>query len=155
MTPPAPFDSTTFVLRRIFSAPCQRVFRSWITPEALEYWFRPGGRSVTVSKLDAYVGGSFCFDIEDGGSIVGTYLHIHPPEKLIFTWAGKITQGRATVVTLDFYDQGPVTEVVLTHERLVTPEMRKSFGAGWQPLFDLLTVMFDSHSGPPDTLDEA
>src|SRR6266516_3916275 len=79
--------------------------------------------SVTVSKLEARVGGSFRFDVEDGSSIVGIYLHILPSEKLVFTWSGRATQGRETIVTLDFLDQGPVTEVVLTHEGLSTSEM--------------------------------
>ena len=115
MIPPASHNTTTLVLRRTFSASRQRVFRAWITPAALEHWLRPRGMAMTVSKLEARVGGSFRFDVEDGSSIVGTYLHIVPPEKLVFTWSGRVTQGRETVVTLDFLDQGPVTEVVLTH----------------------------------------
>src|SRR5258707_13211466 len=118
MIPPAPHNNTTLVLRRAFTASRQRVFRAWITPRALEHWLRPRGMSMTVRSLEARVGGSFCFDVEDGSSIVGTYLHIVPPEKLVFTWSGRVTQERETVVTLDFLDQGPVTEVVLTDERL-------------------------------------
>jgi uncharacterized protein YndB with AHSA1/START domain len=99
---------------------------------------------MTVSKLDARVGGSFCFDLENGSSIVGTYLHIVPPEKLVFTWSGSATQGWDTVVTLDFLDQGSVTEVVLTHERLDTPELRALFGGGWSPLLDALAEVLSS-----------
>jgi uncharacterized protein YndB with AHSA1/START domain len=147
MIPPAPSNSTTLVLRRTFIASRERVFRAWIEPEALESWFRPRGMSVTVSQLDARVGGSFRFEVEDGGSIAGTYLHIVPPEQLVFTWSGAATQGRETVVTLDFLDQGPVTEVVLTHERLSTPELRALFGAGWQPLLDGLAEVLSTHLG--------
>ena len=64
MIPPAPHNSTTLVLRRAFTASRQRVFRAWIEPEALEYWLRPRGMGVTVSKLEARVGGSFRFDLE-------------------------------------------------------------------------------------------
>jgi len=144
MIPPAPHNNTTLVLRRAFTASRQRVFRAWIEPEALEYWFRPRGMGVTVSKLEARVGGSFRFDVEDGGSIVGTYLHIVPPEKLVFTWSGGATQGRETVVTLDFLDQGPVTEVVLTHEGLSTPELRALVGTGWPSLLDALAEVLSS-----------
>lgn len=144
MIPPLPYNTTTLVLRRAFTASRQRVFRAWIEPEALQHWFRPRGMGVTVSSLDARVGGSFRFDVEDGSSMVGTYLQIVPPEKLVFTWSGGATQGRETVVTLDFLDQGPVTEVVLTHERLSTPEMRALFGAGWQPLLDALAEVFST-----------
>lgn len=145
MIPPAPSNNSTLVMRRTFPAPRQRVFRSWVTQTALEYWLRPGGQSVTVSKLDVRVGGSFCFIREDGGSIVGTYLQVDPPEKLIFTWSGKATQDMDTLVTLDFYDQGEETEIVLTHERLNTPEMLTMFGSGWRPLFDSLAEMFSAH----------
>ena len=99
---------------------------------------------VTVSQLEARVGGSFRFDLEDGSSIVGTYLHIVPPEKLVFTWSGRVTQGRETVVTLDFLEQGPVTEVVLTHEGLSIPEMRALVGGGWPSLLDALAEVLSS-----------
>jgi uncharacterized protein YndB with AHSA1/START domain len=144
MIPPVPHNGTTLVLRRVFTASRQRVFRSWITPRALEHWLRPRGMSVTVRSLDARVGGSFRFDIEDGGSIFGTYLHIVPPEKLVFTWSGEAIQDRETIVTLDFLDQGAATEVVLTHERLSTEAMRALFEGGWPSLLDALAEMLSS-----------
>ena len=144
MTPPAPDPSTTLVLRRTFPATRLRVFRAWIEPVALESWFRPRGMAVTVRSLEARVGGSFRFDVEDGSSIVGTYLHIVPPEQLVFTWSGAVTQGRETVVRLDFLDQGPVTEVVLTHEGLSTPDLRALFGSGWPSLLDALASVLST-----------
>ena len=144
MIPPVPHNSTTLVLRRAFTASRQRVFRAWIEPEALESWLRPRGMGVTVSQLEARVGGSFRFDLEDGSSIVGTYLQIVPPEKLVFTWSGTAMQGRETVVTLDFLDQGAVTEVVLTHEGLSTPERRALAEGGWPSLFDALASVLSS-----------
>ncbi len=138
MIPPLPRNITTLVLQRTFAAARPRVFQAWIEPEALEHWFRPLGMCVTVRKLDAYVGGSFRFDVDNGSSIVGTYLHIVPPEKLVFTFSGGATQDRETLVTLDFLDQGLVTEVVLTHQRLDTPEMQTLFGNGWQLPLDTL-----------------
>ena len=144
MIPPAPHNNTTLVLRRAFTASRQRVFRAWITPRALEHWLRPRGMSVTVRSLDARVGGTFRFEVEDGSSIVGTYLHIVPPEQLVFTWSGEAIQGRETVVTLDFLDQGPVTEVVLTHEGLSTEAMRARAGAGWPSLLDALAEVLSS-----------
>src|ERR1700687_5397369 len=99
MIPPASHDSTTLVLRRTFTASRLRVFRAWIEPKALEHWLRPRGMSMTVSSLEARVGGSFRFNLENGGSIFGTYLQIVPPEKLVFTWSGEAIQGRETVVT--------------------------------------------------------
>ena len=138
MIPSRPPDSTTLVLRRTFTATRPRVFRAWIEPEALEQWFRPRNMSMKVNKLEAHVGGSFQFELENGRSIAGTYLHIVPPEKLVFTWADAATQERETIVTLDFLDQGPTTEVVLTHEGLSAPDLRTLFGSGWPSLLDAL-----------------
>jgi uncharacterized protein YndB with AHSA1/START domain len=142
MIPPNSYGSTTLVLRRIFTAPRQKVFRAWIEPEALETWFKPVGMHMTVSKLEAYVGGAFHFHLENGNSIFGTYLHIAPPEKLVFTWAGEATMGHNTIVTLDFVDLGAKTEVVLTHERLDAPALHKMFGAGWSSSLDALAASF-------------
>ena len=144
MNPPAPDPSTTLVLRRTFTATRQRVFHAWVSPVALEHWFRPRGKSMTVKSLDARVGGSFRFELENGSSIVGTYLHVVPPEKLVFTWSGEATQGRETVVTLDFLDQGAVTEVVLTHEGLSTEDLRTLVGGGWPSLLDALASVLSS-----------
>jgi uncharacterized protein YndB with AHSA1/START domain len=144
MIPSASHNDTTLVLRRTFTASRQRVFRAWITPRALESWLRPRGMSMTVRSLDARVGGSFCFELEDGSSLIGTYLQIVPPEKLVYTWSGGAAQSWETVVTLDFLDQGPVTEVVLTHEGLSTEAIRALVEGGWPSLFDALASVLSS-----------
>ena len=144
MISPAPDPSTTLVLRRTFEASRERVFRAWITPRALEHWLRPRGMAMTVSKLDVRVGGSFFFDLENGSSIVGTYLQIVPPEKLVFTWSAGAAPGQETVVTLDFLDQGAVTEIVLTHEHLGTEARRARAEGGWSSLFDALASVLSS-----------
>jgi uncharacterized protein YndB with AHSA1/START domain len=77
---------------------------------------------MNVCELDARVGGSFRFELENGNSIVGTYLLIVPPERLSFTWSSSIAAYQEMVVTVDFVDRGHQTEVVLTHERLNTAE---------------------------------
>ena len=99
MITPASHHNTTLVLRRTFEASRARVFRAWITPEALEQWLRPRGIHMTVQSLDARVGGSFRFELENGSSIVGTYLQIVPTEKLVFTWSAGAAPGKETVVT--------------------------------------------------------
>lgn len=99
---------------------------------------------MTVRSLDARVGGSFQFDLENGTSIVGTYLQMVPPEKLAFTWSGGAAQDWKTVVTLDFLDQGTATEVVLTHEGLSTLERRALVEGGWPSLFDALASSLSS-----------
>ena len=146
MISPAPHNGTTLVLRRTFTASRERVFRAWITPRALEHWLRPRGKSMTVRSLDARVGGSFRFELEDGSSLIGTYLQMVSPEKLVYTWSGGAAQNWKTVVTLDFLDRGAVTELVLTHEGLNTEAVRALVEGGWPSLLDALaSVLSSSH----------
>jgi uncharacterized protein YndB with AHSA1/START domain len=147
MIPPA-FDGTTrLTVRRTFPATRERVFRAWTQPEALLQWFRPEGKRVIISKLEVQVGGSFCFDVADGGdSLVGTYLEIIRPEKLVFTWSSAATDDQETVVTVEFIEHGLVTQVVLTHERLSSKEMLSLHQAGWLSLLDQLDISSLPHS---------
>src|SRR5690242_14564601 len=102
MTSPAPDRATTLTLRRTFASAREQGFRAWTERQALQQWFRPMGKGVTISKLELWVGGSFRFDLEDGSdAIVGTYLEIVRPEKLIFTWSNGVTRGEETVVTVE------------------------------------------------------
>jgi uncharacterized protein YndB with AHSA1/START domain len=148
MIPPVSHDDTTLVVRRQFAASRERVFRAWVTPEALQRWLRPRGMAMTVRSLDARVGGSFCFELENGTSIVGTYLRFDPLEKLIFTWSGAATreqETQETTVTVDFLDLGDATEVILTHEGLIAPERRLLAGSGWSSMLGTLDVVLSSN----------
>lgn len=146
MIPPA-FDGTTrLTVLRTFEASRERVFRAWTEREALLEWFRPEGMRVIISKLEVQVGGSFCFDLADGSdSLVGTYLEIVRPEKLVFTWSSAATHNQETVVTVEFIKHGLVTRIVLTHERLSSKEMRSLHQAGWLSLLDQLTKVLPIH----------
>ncbi len=146
--PPSSDNSATLVRRRVFRASRRRVFRAWVEPEALVSWFRPGGMGVTVHKMDVRTGGSFHFALENGGSIFGTYLLVAPPEKLVFTWSGDAAGGRETIVTLDFLDQGSMTEIVLTHEGLSDPALRTFFDSGWRPLLEALAEALSTDDAP-------
>ena len=75
---------------------------------------------------------------------LSSLLQIEPPEKLVFAWSVGAAPGQETVVTLDFLDQGAVTEVVLTHEHLATPERHAVAEGGWTSLFDVLASLLSS-----------
>jgi uncharacterized protein YndB with AHSA1/START domain len=144
MIPPTPDLPTTLVLRRTFAATRPRVFRAWIDPQALQRWLKPNGLSLRVRSLEARVDGSFQFDLENGVAIVGTYLELVPPEKLIFTWSNEAQPEQGTVVTVDFLDLGSSTEVVLTHTRLSQPDLRARVEGGWRAAFDALAEILSS-----------
>jgi len=142
-------DRTSLQVRGLFAAPRERVFRAWIEREALQKWLRPGGVEVTVSRLDARVGGSFQFETKaaDGrsGVTTGNYLEITFPEKLVFTWVSSAIQDQETLVTVEFIARGASTEIILTHDRFTSDARIAMYRNGWASMLNRLASVV---SGP-------
>jgi len=136
--------ATSLQLRRHFAAPRERVFRAWLEREALEQWFRPMGRPVRVSQLDAQVGGSFQFESQaaDGTHhlTTGRYLEIRFPERLVFTWVANAPDGHESLVSLEFLERDGGTEVVLTHERFGGDMHIERYQQGWTTVLERLAA---------------
>lgn len=72
----------------------------------------------------------------------GTDREVKPPKKLVFTWSwSKEVPGAAnedmhpgstiTEVTVEFFERGQQTEVVLIHPGLGSEKLRKEHEEGW------------------------
>jgi uncharacterized protein YndB with AHSA1/START domain len=79
--------------------------------------------------------------------IVGSYLEVDPPERLVFTFGWEEpppVDGLGALETLDsrvtvqFRDLGDSTEISITHERLDSPELRNFHRWGWESTLDQL-----------------
>lgn len=138
------------VLKRVFSAPVERVFDAWTKPEVLAKWFGPEGFSVNSSEVQLYVGGSYDIEIcsPDGKHIrhFGKYLDISKPHKLVFTWmlvdqACKGSEGLVaeTIVSIEFNRIEQTTELTLTHEKLPSREAYDGHKFGWTSSLNSLT----------------
>ena len=149
MNQPSLDENLSLQVRRLISAPRERVFRAWIEREALQQWFRPGGVEVKVSRLEAHVGGSYQFETKasDGTRVVttGKYLEIRFPEKLVFTWATNATENKETLVTVEFIEQGASTEVILTHDRLASGVVMARHQQGWESILDRLASVMNTN----------
>ena len=137
---------TFLTLNRTFAAPRDQVFHAWTDARAIERWFRPAGKRSAVTALDLRVGGGYSIEIRepDGGitSIAGTYVEISRPAKLVFTWLSEMTDDQETLVTLEFVERGAATEVILTHERFTTDEIRANHLFGWTYMLDQMGKLF-------------
>src|SRR4051794_5041044 len=142
-------------VRRTFNAPRERVFQAWIDPEQLGQWLKGPGRRSAHAEVDARVGGEFRITSTSrvGGlfaklpgqdsefvQLVGRYLEISPPERLVFTmgWEDVPTvhlKPDATTVTVEFHEVDEGTEVVLTHERQPNRRIRAFHRWGWNGSF--------------------
>lgn len=132
------------VVRRVIPAPPTRLFEAWTTPEQLCAWWGPRGVRCTHAEVDARIGGRYRLDNElpDGRvvSIVGEFLVVDPPQRLVYTW--KLEPGSSTTerVTVRFLPHGSETEVVIVHERIADERTRDEHAAGWNGCLERLAA---------------
>lgn len=140
---------TTLRLTRTIKASPARVFEAWTTPEQMRQWSCPEGLNLADVQIDLRVGGPFLLDMEDpeGGhhTAFGEYREIDPPHRLVYTWDWKQEGDRMgeTLITVEFQASGEHTEVVMTHEKMPTIEMRDSHNEGWTSCLNRLERLFD------------
>jgi uncharacterized protein YndB with AHSA1/START domain len=104
-------------ITRVFDAPRHLVFGWWTQAEKLQQWTGCKEATRCEIEMDFRVGGSFTQKMQIAGagefSFSGTYDEIVEPEKIVY----HANFGHAvTRVTVEFFEQGKGTKVVLTHE---------------------------------------
>lgn len=80
----------TIRLHRVLRAPPERVYRAFITADAMVKWLPPNGFTATVHHMDVKVGGTFKmsftnFTTRQSHSFGGEYLELLPNERLRYT----------------------------------------------------------------------
>ena len=149
----APEVAAAVHVTRELPARRDEVFRAWTEPDLFARWFTPPGNSSVTAELDVRPGGSYRITLErtqlvPGTSyIVGRYLDVDPPERLVFTFGWEEPPPLAEVealenldsrVTVQFRERGPRTEVSITHELLDTPPLRAFHRWGWETTLEQL-----------------
>ncbi len=155
-------DAVVHVTRE-FPVPREQVFSAWIEPDRITQWFRPANGS-SSAELDVRPGGRYRISVHPSpdlpaADIVGTYLEVVPPERLVYTFGWELPAlddlgGLAdledrdrrlenlkdlnSLVTVRFRDLGGSTEVSITHERLATQGLRAFHIFGWESVLDNL-----------------
>jgi len=135
---------TALRVERNFKASRERLFQALTNAAALGKWFAVAdGFTTPIAEVDLRVGGRYRLGMkppDDSPVLIvgGVYQLIQPPDKLIFTWAWEAAGADEpeSLVTVEFFDLGDETQVVLTHEQFLTPEVRDQHGEGWQGCFN-------------------
>jgi uncharacterized protein YndB with AHSA1/START domain len=153
MSPERRPAATAVHVKRELPAPREQVYRTWTEPDLFKRWFTPPGNASVTAELDVRPGGEYRITLErtelvPGRSyIVGNYLEVDPPERLVFTFGWEEpppVEGLEALSALDsrvtvlFRDLGSSTEVSITHERLDTDELRDFHRWGWTTTLDQL-----------------
>jgi len=141
-------------LRRTFQAPAASIFQAFLTAEALKEWWAPTGFEVVSAQVDACVGGWYSLELHSQSDahvvfIRGTFREIIPSSRLVFTHefearstyppftaAGLI--GLETLVTVELFSRGDVTELVLTQEQIPTSATEDILHEGWRGILEKL-----------------
>ncbi len=148
MASPSPISDTSLQVRRVVTAPRERVYAAWTEPERMKKWFLTPSKEYVneITQVDLRVGGRLRAQVQkppDGPlrRLDGVFREIKPQEKLVFTWKWEHQPEMGeTLVTVEFRQLGEssFTEVVLTHEFFPSKEMRDQHNQGWNGCLDRL-----------------
>lgn len=128
----------TVHFHRVLRAPAERIYRAFLTPDAMARWLPPYGFTAQVHAMDAQVGGSYRmsfthFASGHSHSFGGNYLELVPHSRICYTATfddPNLPGQMQTTVTLTAVSCG--TEVQITQAGIpavIPPEMCT---LGWQ-----------------------
>jgi uncharacterized protein YndB with AHSA1/START domain len=155
MTSPPAGSEMSLQLRRVLPAPREKVWAAWTRREQLEEWMCKDvpAHNPKYVELDLRPGGRYIIEIPlPEGKYVGqgTFREVKAPEKLVFTWSWKRVPektgeqfGGESLVTLELFDRGGSTEMILTHSGLDTAENHDDTRTGWLGCFEVLARLLE------------
>ncbi len=143
-------DDATLIVRRVLKASPELAFKAWTSPEHIQQWMRPEpGMVVPLVSMDLRAGGKFRIQMKmpDGEffTAVGEFREVRAPERLVYTWDWEKdgsgaefgeTEGKPSLITVEFLKRGMQTEFVLTHTRFATAQSRDNHAQGWSKTRD-------------------
>jgi len=134
-------------LTRVFNAPRTLVFAWWTTAEKLQQWFGPKGATKCEIEMDFRVGGSFKQKMQIAGvgefSSSAVYEEIVEPERIVYQANFGATSMR---VTVEFFEEGNQTRLVLTHEGAIDRTFIKNVEQGTTSTLDRLDELVSSET---------
>ena len=136
-------STKTVTVSRTLKARPQLVFDAWTRADSLREWFFPAPGVVGEATCDPVVGGRYrVVGLLPSGAeeIVGEYLEIEPPRRLVFTFESRHAGEETTLVTvtLDPGPDGETTDMTIRHEGISDTEFQIVVPDGWGSVCDKL-----------------
>ena len=132
-------------IKRVINAPPARVYAAWTDPAQLREWFVPEDVRTRNIAADVRVGGKYRWDLitqqGENWAAFGEYRELIPGKKIVFTWQwddDEAWENQTSIVTVELFDRGGGTELLLTHEQLPSAESRDRHNEGWNSLLNRL-----------------
>jgi uncharacterized protein YndB with AHSA1/START domain len=97
------------VMRRVFDAPRELVFKAYTDPEAIPQWWGPRAYTTTVDEMDVRPGGVWRF-VQHGAdgaehAFNGVYREVAPPERIVSTFEYEGLPGHVVLDTVTFEER--------------------------------------------------
>jgi uncharacterized protein YndB with AHSA1/START domain len=77
-------------------------------------------------------------------TLVGEFLEVDPPRKLVQTWQMKGAPGTPSTVTYMLETIPGGTRLTVRHSGIAAPDQRNNVGAGWRSSFDQLAEIMST-----------
>ena len=142
-------DTGTVRLHRVLGAPPERIYRAFLTPDAMAKWLPPHGFTGKVYHMDAKVGGTYEMSFTNlntgtSHSFGGTYIELTPSERIQYTSKFHIEElpgEMKTTVTLKKVFCG--TEMNIIQEGIPAAIPVEMCYMGWQESLMLLAQLVE------------
>lgn len=143
-------NTHTIRLHHVLRSTPDRVYRAFITPEAMVKWLPPHGFTGKVYSMDAKVGGSYKmsftnFTTGNSHSFGGKYIELKPNERIRHTdqfddpnMPGEI------MVTIDLKKVSVGTEIHIVQEGVPSVIPVEACYLGWQESLTLLAQLVEA-----------
>lgn len=132
----------SLTIKRRFNAPVAKVYAAWTDPEKIKRWMGPGEVKTVRAKNDLRSGGRYhIVMLTPAGEefdVSGVYREVIENEKLVYSWAWKVTPERESLVTVTFKKDGDGTLLTLLHEQFFDEDARDRHNGGWYGALDKL-----------------
>lgn len=134
-------------ITRLFDAPRAVVFAYWTETDKLQQWSGCKDATKVEIQADLRPGGSFTQRMQIAGAgeytFTGRYEEIIEPERIVYT----ANMGPAMIrVTIEFFDEGESTKVVVTQEGFPDPKLGQIVSQGMSESFEKLDELLAMRS---------
>ena len=138
-------DSGTVSLHRVIPAPVERVYKAFITKQALEYWLPPYGFTGVIEEFDVRVGGGYRMSFTNFGtgashSFTVEFLELTPNQRIRHTdrFDDKNLPGEM-LVTIALKSVSCGTEIEIAQAGIPSLIPLESCYLGWQESLEQLS----------------
>lgn len=144
-------DTNTIRLHRVLRAPPERVYRAFLTPEAMVKWLPPHGFTGTVHHVDARVGGNYRmsftnFSTGNSHSFGGEYLELVPNERIRHTDRfDDLNLPGEMIVTIQLTPVVVGTDIAIVQEGVPAVIPAAACYLGWQESLALLAQLVEAN----------